>query len=359
MKKNILILGGTRFIGYLLLLKLTNEGHNVTIHNRKITKPPGKLPNETKIVKGDRDNKTNFKELFVRKFDCIVDLSGFTEKHVKDIIENYSEYINHYIFISSTSVYKESKNEVINEKSEISETKNSYGSNKNLAESFLLKNSDKVPTTIFRPNGVFGPYDPCLSGLIIYRIINNLPILTENNLEIKTNKIFVLDLINIIILSINNKKFFGKTYNIAGEKISLNEFINICSKVCKKKAIINDDAFLLKNKNINFIQKKRHVNFHTEWPKNNIIYNNQKIKTESSYNFTSYEKSIEKTYIWLNNDKKRLNYFSLKYEYYILNNKYLPLIKKYKLRFSYLVNNLILTFKKNKLIMWIYRKIKK
>ena len=126
MKKNILILGGTRFIGYLLLLKLTNEGHKVTIYNRGITKIPGKLPKNTEVIKGDRENQTNYQQLFKRKYDCTVDLSVFTEKHVSGIVQKYSDYIGHYIFISSTSVYKESQNELISEESDTSDEKNTY-----------------------------------------------------------------------------------------------------------------------------------------------------------------------------------------------------------------------------------------
>ena len=56
MQKNILILGGSRFIGYLMISELIKKGHNVTIFNRQISIPPAPFPKPTKFIKQEINN---------------------------------------------------------------------------------------------------------------------------------------------------------------------------------------------------------------------------------------------------------------------------------------------------------------
>ena len=83
-----------------------------------------------------------------------------------------------------------------------------------------------------------------------------------------------------------------------------------------------------KYNNIDFVKKKRHVDFFAEWPKFNMIPNNTLVKKELKIEFTSLEKSLHKTYLWLIADKKRLDYFSLRGEQYILNNQLVPFYQR-------------------------------
>ena len=75
---NIGILGGSRFIGYLMLSELINEGHNVTVFNRQLSIPPDPFPEATKFVKGDRNCPIDLENLFTQSYDVIIDISGFT-----------------------------------------------------------------------------------------------------------------------------------------------------------------------------------------------------------------------------------------------------------------------------------------
>ena len=88
--KNILILGGSRFIGYLMLSELIKEGHNITIFNRQLRIPPGPFPKSVKLIKGDRNCPQDLEFLSNKKYEAIIDISGYTPSHVKPIIEKYS-----------------------------------------------------------------------------------------------------------------------------------------------------------------------------------------------------------------------------------------------------------------------------
>ncbi len=86
-QKNILILGGSRFIGYLMLSELTKGGHNITIFNRQLRIPPAPFPSSTRLVKGDRNCPSDLEYLFNQKYDAIIDISGYTPSHVEPILK--------------------------------------------------------------------------------------------------------------------------------------------------------------------------------------------------------------------------------------------------------------------------------
>ena len=329
LQKNILILGGSRFIGYSILLELLKEEYDITIFNRQITIPPAPFPKQTKFFRGNRDDPDDLKNLFKQTFDVVIDLSGFKSDHVKPIIKENSSRIGQYIFISSIEVYKKPLSNPITEQSPRIFVKSTYGGDKSLIEEILLNSKKELPVTIFRPQGVFGPYDPCLSGLLFYRITKNLPIIVGKNANVQTNHLYISDLIQAIKLSIGNSKTFGKIYNISGDdKINLFQFINLCGEICSTKPKIKQEETISKYKKINFIKKRRHVDFFAEWPEFDMICSNNLIKDELKIKFTNLNESLSETYSWLINNTQHLNYFSLRGENYILNNISVPFNKK-------------------------------
>jgi 2'-hydroxyisoflavone reductase len=104
--KTILILGGTNFIGPHIVEAARARGHTVTLFNRGKTHP-GLFPDLEKLH-GDRDG--HLEALAGRKWDAVVDPSGFVPRIVKASAELLAPNVKHYIFISTISVYgKEDK----------------------------------------------------------------------------------------------------------------------------------------------------------------------------------------------------------------------------------------------------------
>ena len=82
---------------------------------------------------------------------------------------------------------------------------NTYGGDKALTEDLLLNSKKVFPVTVFRPQGVIGPYDPRFVGLIFYRIINRLPILIGKNTNVQSNiATIILGVVNISATIISN-----------------------------------------------------------------------------------------------------------------------------------------------------------
>ena len=325
-QKNILIFGGSKFIGYLMLSELIKEGHNITIFNRQLRIPPAPFPKATRLVKGDRNCPQDLEYLFNQRYDAIIDISGYNPKQIEPITRKYSSKTGQYIFISTTSVYKTPPPNPMTEESPRIFLNNTYGGDKALTEDLLLNCKKIFPVTIFRPQGVIGPYDSRIVGLIFYRIINRLPILVGKNTNVRANHLFIFDLIRAVSLSIGNSKAFGKIYNIAGDdKITLTELIDLCGKICSISPTTKNKEMILKYKDIDFVNQKRHFDV---WPEFDTVCSNSLVKKELKIKFTSLRESLFKIYSWLTEDMRRLNNFSLRGERYILYNIAVPNYQK-------------------------------
>lgn len=98
---DILILGGTRFLGRYLVEAALHKGHNVTIFNRGNNS--SLFPNIEQLV-GDRDG--DLAALKDRKWDAVIDTCGFVPRTVAKSSKLLNS-VKHYTFISSISAYKE------------------------------------------------------------------------------------------------------------------------------------------------------------------------------------------------------------------------------------------------------------
>lgn len=100
-KKNILILGGTGFIGPHIIEAALARGHTMTMFNRGKTRP--ELFPDVEKLRGDRDGKLD--ALKGRSWDAVIDTSGYVPRIVKMSAELLAPSVKQYIFVSSISVY--------------------------------------------------------------------------------------------------------------------------------------------------------------------------------------------------------------------------------------------------------------
>lgn len=97
----VLILGGTGFIGPHQVRYALARGHTVTLFNRGRTNPH-LFPEVEKLV-GDRDG--NLEALGGRRWDVVMDNSGFEPRIVRDSAELLADSVGRYLFVSTQSVY--------------------------------------------------------------------------------------------------------------------------------------------------------------------------------------------------------------------------------------------------------------
>ena len=111
--QRVLIMGGTGFIGPHMVRHLVAVGHEVTLFNRGKTNPH--LFTELETIKGDRLTD-DVKKLGNRQWDVVIDNSAFVPRAVKYLLNIIADNIEHYIFISTGSVYAQARQKYRDEK---------------------------------------------------------------------------------------------------------------------------------------------------------------------------------------------------------------------------------------------------
>lgn len=160
----ILILGGTGFLGPQIVNVALARGHTVTLFNRGKTNP-GLFPDLETII-GDRDG--GLAGLARRRWDAVVDTSGYLPRLVGDSARALVDAVERYLFISTISVYRSLTVAGIDESAPLGTLQNpdtetvdseTYGPLKALCEQAVnVVYGDKA--TIIRPGLIVGPGDP-------------------------------------------------------------------------------------------------------------------------------------------------------------------------------------------------------
>ncbi len=169
-KKSILILGGTSFLGPACVEAAKARGHSLTLFNRG-KRDPGIFPDLEKLI-GDRDplKGAGLKALADRKWDAVIDTSGYYPRIVKASAELLAPIVGHYIFVSTLSVYAENATENADETAALAtmadptvETMGkdfvNYGPLKALCEQAAEKAMPGRVASV-RPTYIVGPRDP-------------------------------------------------------------------------------------------------------------------------------------------------------------------------------------------------------
>ncbi len=100
---NLLILGGTGFIGPHQVRAALARGHRVTLFNRGKTRP-GLFP-DVEQLRGDRDG--SLEVLKGRRWDAVIDNSGYLPAQVRATAQLLARQVQQYLFVSSILVYRD------------------------------------------------------------------------------------------------------------------------------------------------------------------------------------------------------------------------------------------------------------
>ena len=252
---NILIIGGTRFVGRHLVDSALARGHQITLFNRGKSNPD--LFPDIETVIGDREH--DIAKLSERNWDAVIDTCGYVPRIVRESAVGLERSVGRYIFISSISAYADFKKVGINESDPSGKmddesveeiTGETYGPLKVLCENTVLDlYGDRG--LIVRPGLIVGPNDP--TDRFTYwpvRIAKGGDVLAPEKPEVPVQIIDVRDLSEFIIKLIEEGA--SGIYNATGpdHELTLGAMLETCKQVSRSDANIQWGSveFLEQNK---------------------------------------------------------------------------------------------------------------
>ena len=232
--KVISIFGGTGFVGAELIGQLIKMPVEIRLFTRKKNNAAHlKISPNLKLF--ELSSKKNL-QVNLDGTDVIINLVGILhekrntkfsmahEDFVLNIIDSaIKKNIKRLIHVSALGTNKKAKSR--------------YLSSKYKTENLIKKEYKTYDWTIMCPSIVFGTNDKFIN--LFKKIIKFLPIIFLVSPKAKFQPIHVEDLVDIIILSINNKKTYKKVLNLGGpQKFTFIEIIKLISFCYKKRNII-------------------------------------------------------------------------------------------------------------------------
>ncbi|NJO83383.1 MAG: NAD-dependent epimerase/dehydratase family protein [Blastochloris sp.] len=244
----ILIVGGTRNMGYLLVHDLREHNHEVTVINRGISRDD--LPADVERLRADRTDAVQLqKALRGRTFDAIVDMTLYKAEEAESAVETFGDKTAHYVFISSGQVYlvREGVERPFKESSysgmlmpppkpdTYSYIEWLYGMDKRRAEDILHAAFDQsgFPVTTLRLPMVNSERDH-FKRLYNYvlRLQDGNPILVPATPNFLLRHVYARDATRAIVRILENGLGHGRAYNISQEEtLTLDGFLQILGEI--------------------------------------------------------------------------------------------------------------------------------
>lgn len=234
MAKRILIIGGTRNMGYYLSQQLADSVCDLTLLNRGITKDD--LPASIHRLNVDRTNQNQMRRaLLAKSFDIVIDFVLYNGEEARTVIELFRNNVEHYIVLSSGQVYlvreglrrpyheADYDGNLMTAPSEYSYAYEEwrYGMQKREVEDELRAawSRSKFPYTILRlpmVNSVRDPYNRLFNYYL--RLRDGGPMLVPDTPNYALNHVYALDVVSVILKLIESGAGKGKAYNIAQDE---------------------------------------------------------------------------------------------------------------------------------------------
>jgi 2'-hydroxyisoflavone reductase len=232
---DVVILGGTRFLGPALVDALHERGHRATLANRGLSEPEGIGGTEHLPL----DRTAGHEAFEGRSWDVAIDTSGMLPGGVGHGAGRLAAHVGHYCFVSSISVYREASTPIdessptVEIPAELPEavTAETYGALK-LACERAVWTAFGARALVVRPGLVVGPRDR--SDRFTYwvrRVAEGGTMLAPGRPERNVQFVDVRDLALFIVTALENKT--SGTYNVTGpaEPLTMAEFLDTCARV--------------------------------------------------------------------------------------------------------------------------------
>ena len=246
---NILLIGGSGFIGRHVASHLQKSGHTVTVFHRGNTPAPA----GTDEIIGDRNRLTEFRDLFLKKkFDLVIDMILSSERQARELMDTFRGLIARVVAPSSMDVYRAwgvfygfepggLQEMPVTENSELRTQHISYppAVRKKVQEIFswldddyekimvekVLLSDPELPGTVLRLPMVYGPGDPIHRFHFLLKRMDDgrrSIVFADDVAALRTPRGYVENVAHAIALAAMSERASGRIYNVC-EPVAFSE----------------------------------------------------------------------------------------------------------------------------------------
>lgn len=237
----VLVIGGTLFIGKLLVKRLIAADHEVTILHRKAEHPFGR---RVRNAIADRNDAKSIREALAgMRFDAVYDLAydwerGTTAQQVEATAKSVPGDLSRYIFMSSVAAYGDGLNHAEDDPLASDMHANDYVRNKAGSERALFRmyHESRFPVVTMRPPFVYGPENPFYREAFFWdRLRLDRPIIIPGDGNRLMQFVYVNDLVEACFNALEKHTAPGRAFNVADEKpLTQVEVVNEFAKALGK-----------------------------------------------------------------------------------------------------------------------------
>ncbi len=238
---NILVVGGTLFIGRSLVAELLKAGHQVSILHRKPAHPYGR---RVQSLVGDRNDPEAVRAAisssrFEVIFDNVYDWErGTTAQHVEAAARACSDRLVRYVFMSSIAAYADGLNHHEGDALAPDSHPDPYVRNKAQTERMLfrLHQRNGFPVVTLRPPFVYGPENPFYREAFFWdRMRDKRPIIIPGDGRRLMQFVYVKDLVRACVQAMSVRGAVGEAFNVGNLRpVTQLELVQALARAARK-----------------------------------------------------------------------------------------------------------------------------
>lgn len=301
----VLVIGGTLFIGRLLVDELVKAGHDVAVLHRK---PKHDLGRRVENLVADRNDAASLNEALAgRRFEAVYDdvydwERGTTAAQVEATVRICGgNRLSRYIFMSSVAAYGDGLNHKESDPLAPDYHANPYIRHKASTERLLFRmhSQSSLPVVTFRPPFVFGPGNPFYREQFFWdRLRAGRPIIIPGDGHRLMQFVYVQDLVHAMVRALEEPRAVGEAFNIGDPKpVTQAEFAEKMAKVAGVELnLVRVPRDIIAQAGGNAMDEPYYFGEYFDLPP--ITENIGKVSRVLKMKLTPFETALKDTYRW-------------------------------------------------------------